>query len=60
MVTDERREDEWQAMIRATGTAGVVWAVVRLLIAKGVFTSAEIFDALGAEAGRQSLWKARR
>lgn len=51
MRPDSRVEDEWQAAIERIGTSGLVWAVVKLLLRKGVFTVEELCDVVQSEAG---------
>lgn len=48
----ERNEHEWQAAVRTAGLSGQYWALVRLLIDKGVITVDELKQAIEAEAGR--------
>jgi hypothetical protein len=44
-----REEDAWQAMTRDAGPRGLYWALVKLLIRRGVFTAEELRDEIASE-----------
>jgi riboflavin synthase alpha subunit len=51
LVSVEREEREWQYACQMLSAKSLVWALVKLLVKKGVVTVDEVRDTVMSEAG---------